>query len=162
MEAAIAANGEVGIEGAVLDVESWDAGINLADVYRSTCAETSGASAHSVASFYYESLDVDGFEPQRSCSRNGLVIQSVKDRCTSYGKQPGVSLSRPFQRCSVSLDGDVRENDRRRRQPERVMRIAIPESVERVHRLLQDDREGSASALQYATSLIETVWISEI
>ena len=46
----------------------------------------------------------------------------------------------------------LRENNRRRRQPERVMRVAIPESVEGVHRLLQDDREWCATALQYATS----------
>ena len=143
--AAIAASSEVGIEGAVFDIETRHARINRADIDRSTCAETSGASARSVATFYSESLDVHGLEPQRSCSGNGLVIQSVKDGCTSNGKQSGVSTSRPLQRGSVSLDGDVRENDRRRRQPERVMRVTIPESVERVHRLLEDDREWCAT-----------------
>jgi hypothetical protein len=145
--AAVAANGDVAVEGAVLNVEAWHTQTNRADVYRSTCAETSAASARSVATFYFESLDVDGLEPQRSCSGNGLVIQSVKDRCISHGKQSGVSTSRPLQRGSVSLDGDVREDDRRRGQPEWVMRIAIPERVECVYRLLQDDREWRTSAL---------------
>jgi hypothetical protein len=125
----------------VLDVESWDAGTNRADKDRSACAKASAASVHSVAAFYSEALDVDGLEPQRSCSGNGLVIQRVKDGGTSHGEQSGVSTSRPLQRCSVSLDGDIGEDDRRRRQPERVMRIAIPESIEGVHRVLQDDRE---------------------
>jgi hypothetical protein len=144
---AIAADGEVGIECAVFDCERWDAGINLADVYRSACAETSGPSACSVAAFYPEALDVDAFERQCSCSGNGFVIQSVQDRCTSYGEQPGVSSARPLQRSSVSLDGDVGENNRRRRQPEWVMRVAIPKGVEGVHRLLQNDREWCAIAL---------------
>ena len=110
-------------------------------------AETSSCSACSVAAFYSEALDVDAFERQGSCSGNGLVIQSVKDRCTSYGEQPGVSSSRPLQRSSVSLDGDFCENDRRRRQPEWVMGVAIPKGVEGVHRLLQDDRKWCAIAL---------------
>jgi len=94
-----------------------------------------------------EALDVDAFERQCSCFGNGFVIQSVKDRCTSYGEQPGVSSARPLQRSSVSRDGDVGENNRSRHQPERVVGVAIPKSVEPVHRLLQDDREWSAIAL---------------
>ena len=58
-----------------------------------------------------------------------------------------VSSSGPLQRCSVSLDGDVRENNWRRREPERVVRVAIPGSVEGVHRVFEDDREWPASAL---------------
>jgi hypothetical protein len=139
--AAIAAYGEVGIEGAVLDGETRHARTGATDIDRSACAKASAASARSIATFYSEALDVDGLQRQHSCSGNGLVIQTVKDRCTSDGKQSGVSGSRPLERCSVSLDGDVGENDRRRRQPEWVMRIAIPESVKGVHRLLQDDRE---------------------
>ena len=145
--AAIAANGEVGIEGAVLNVESWDAGTGLTDVYRSTCSQTSTASASSAPTFDFESLDVNSFQPQRSCARNCLVIQIVENGRSPHGKQPGVSASRPLQRRSVSLDGDVRENDRRRRQPERVMRVAVPESGEGVHLLLKDDGEWPTVAL---------------
>jgi len=147
MAGAIAANSEVGIEGAIFYCEARHARINRADIDRSACAETSSASAYSVAAFYSETLDVNAFERQRSRSGNGLVIQGVKNRSTSYGEQPGVSSSRPLQCCPVSLNRDVCENDRRRRQPEGVMRIVIPESVEGVHRLLQDDREGSTIAL---------------
>ena len=147
MVGAIAANSEVGIEGAIFHCEARHARINRAEIDRSACAETSSASAYSVAAFYSETLDVDAFERQRSRSGNGLVIQGVKNGSTSYGEQPGVSSSRPLQRCSVSLDGDVREDDRSRREPKRVMRIAIPGSIEGVHRFLQDDREWRARAL---------------
>src|SRR5262249_16045731 len=99
------------------------------------------------ATFYSEALDVDGLEPQRSRSGDGPVVQSVNDRCAPNGEQPRVSGSRPLQRGSISLDGDVCEDDRRRRQPERIMRIAIPESVEGVQLRLQDDREWRARAL---------------
>src|SRR5262249_22722552 len=139
--------GEVRIECAVFDRETRHARINRADIDRSACAETSAASVRSIATFYSEALDVDAFERQRSRSGNWLVIQIVKDRCTSYAKQSRVSSSRPLQCCSVALNGDVREDDRRRRKPERVMRIAIPGSIEGVHLVFEDDREWSAIAL---------------
>jgi len=76
--AAIAAYGEVAVEGAVLNVEAWHARTGRADIDRSTCTETTAASTRCVATFYSESLDVDAFERQGACSRNGLVVQIVK------------------------------------------------------------------------------------
>jgi hypothetical protein len=42
------------------------------------------------------------------------------------------------------------------------MRVAIPGSVEGVHRLFELDRERRTAALQHASTLIKSVWIRQI
>jgi hypothetical protein len=160
--AAIAANGEVGFEGAVLDHKSGHVGADRAHINRSTCSKASAASARSVATFYFETHDVDAIERQVSSSGNRFIVQGVDYGGGSHGKQSGVSCSRPLQRCPVSLNGDGCENERRRCQPERIVRVPIPGRVEGVHRLLQDDLERWGTALQHATGCVESVGIRQI
>ena len=160
--AAIAANGEVGFKGAVFNHKSGHVRADRAHINRPTCSKASAAAARSVATFYFEAHDVDAIERQVSSSGNRLIVQGVEYGRGSHGKQSGVSRSRPLQRCPVSLNCDVRENERRRCQPERIMRVPIPERIEGVHRLLQDDREWRGTALQHATGCVKSVGIRQI
>src|SRR5262249_13911268 len=106
MSTTIAADDKVGIEGAVFDSETGHAVCNLADVHCSTSSQTSCSAADSVSTFYRESLDVDVLQRQRSCSRNGLIVQSVENGRSAHSKQSGVVFSRPFQCCAISLDSN--------------------------------------------------------
>jgi hypothetical protein len=160
--AAIAANGKVGFKGAVFNHKSGHVRTDRSDIDRSACSKASAASARSVATFYFEAHDVDAIERQVSSSGNRLIVQGVDYGRGSHCEQSGVSRSRPLQRCAVSLDSDVREDERGRCQPERIMRIPIPERVEGVHRLLQDDREWGGTALQHATGCVKSVGIRQI
>ena len=118
-----------------------------ADIERSACAETSAASAGSVATFYFESLDVDASSVNTPVPETVLLskVSKMDALPTANNREFPVPVHCsvapfPWMVISVKMIGVAVS-------PNGLCASRSQKVVEGVHRLFQHDREWPAIAL---------------